>query len=181
MSSKLYFVIPCVALAGFAVWFVDFEQDYRLSQQRAAAAAEERRQEQEEAQAIAEAKRRSDMLEAAATKRAEREARKAREQAAIAACEAAGFELAALHDEIAALKQQRERLTGDRAEVSTRIETILGEQAALTLETEFLSGYLYQARANVARAQGIVEHIKAIPSGVETTSGRDESKPPRGS
>jgi chromosome segregation ATPase len=157
MKTRWYFIIAGAAVAGFAVWYQDYE---RVDSARRATVAAEAVRER-----AAEIKRRQDEHDAAIAQarkelevRAAERAKLAREAVAAQALrEERQSQLAATREETAALRVSRDRLAREIDELETRIAAQTREVASIAAEDAFLRDYIDEATASVARLQAVAE------------------------
>jgi hypothetical protein len=162
MKTRCYFIIAGAAVAGFAVWYQDYNRSYL--HRRDALAAEQALQRAAEI----EQKRMAhecalDVARQELEKRnAERMERAKREVLAQEQRDGWQSQLVAVREENAALRVSRERLVREIAEVEERLARQKWEQATIASEDRFLHDYITAAQASLARLDVIARRAETL-------------------
>jgi uncharacterized protein (DUF3084 family) len=160
MIKKIYILVPLIALAAFAFYYMGFAKEYdEIALQKIEDAKEVRK-----AEILKEQEERKVAIEAAmalnADRKAERAAKEAQDLAEKEARQAARDARDVAYRDRDKLEKQKGDLTRDITEVKAQIEEVEARKKLLLDEEKHLQAFVVAANTNVTKLQRVLQQIE---------------------
>jgi ABC-type multidrug transport system fused ATPase/permease subunit len=158
-KSKIYFIVPIIALAAFFAYYLQFSSEYEAKQ--AAVVAKDKAVKAEKIRVENELKEKAvdEAIEQQKVRKLERLEREAKEQKQKDDREYAKLGAEKADQEQQKLQRQAEKLTHDVAAVKAEIEKIQADTKRSVEEEDFLKEYVAKAMANQAHLTQVLQKI----------------------
>jgi hypothetical protein len=160
-KSKIYFIVPIIALIIFSAYYWNFSSQYEAKQAAIAATVKEQKLEKLRLEAETRERAIHDALEAQKQRKAERVARDEAERKQKDDKENARLENEKSEQEAQKLERQAEKLTKDVSAAKDEIAKIQTDEKKSSVELEFLKKYIAEAVANQAKLADVLTKIQA--------------------
>src|ERR1700685_630686 len=158
-KSKIYFIVPIVALAVFFAYYLKFSSEYEAQQAAVVAKDKAEKAEKIRIENIGKEKAVEDAIAAQKVRTAARLAREAREQKQKDDREYAKLGSDKADQEQQKLARQVEKLTADEKAVKAEIEKVKAETKGYVEEEAFLKTFSTTAQENQAHLSVVLQKI----------------------
>jgi predicted RNase H-like nuclease (RuvC/YqgF family) len=166
IKSKIYFIVPIIAIAVFYGYYWNFSKDYDSRQAQIQAVEKQHRLDKLKAEAEIREKAISEAIEAQKQRKQERIERDALERKQKDDKENARLTAEKADQEAQKLERQVERLTKDVKEVKDEIAKLETEKKNSLAEEAFLRTFVTKAEDNVAKLDDVVKKIEVADAAI---------------
>jgi hypothetical protein len=160
IKTKVYFLVPIIAIAVFYAYYWNFSKDYDAKQAKVVAAEKQRRLDKLQAEALAREAAIKDAIEAQKQRKQERIDREARERKMKDDHENAILARDKADQESQRLERQADKLTKDVKEAKDELAKLEAAKKESIDEVAFLQTFVTKATDNSARLDDVVRKIE---------------------
>src|SRR5271157_5918720 len=160
IKSKIYFIVPIIAIAVFFAYYWNFSSEYEARQAKIQAVEKQRRLDKLQHEALMREAAIKDAIEAQKVRKQERLDREARERKQKDDKENAILVRDKADQEAQRLERQVDKLTKDVKDAKEEIAKLETEKKGHIAEEAFLQTFVTKANENVARLDDVVRKIE---------------------
>jgi preprotein translocase subunit SecF len=160
IKSKIYWVVPIIAIAVFFAYYWNFSKEYDAKQAKVVAAERQRRLDKLQAEAVMREAAIKDAIEAQKQRKQERIDREARDRKMKDDKENAILARDKADQESQRIERQVDKLTKDVKEAKDELTKLEAEKKESIEQEAFLQTFVVKANENVARLDDVVKKIE---------------------
>jgi preprotein translocase subunit SecF len=160
IKSKIYWVVPIIAIAVFFAYYWNFSKEYDAKQAKIVAAERQRRLDKLQVEAVMREAAIKDAIEAQKQRKQERIDREAKDRKMKDDKENAILARDKADQESQRLERQVDKLTKDVKEAKDELTKLEAEKKEAIEQGAFLQTFVVKANENVARLDDVVKKIE---------------------
>jgi len=160
IKSKIYFIVPIIAIAVFFAYYWNFSAEYDARQAKIQAVEKQKRLDKLQAEALMREAAIKDAIEAQKLRKQERLEREARDRKQKDDKENAILVRDKADQEAQRFERQVDKLTKDVKDAKEELAKLETEKKELTADEAFVRTFVVKANENVARLDDVVKKIE---------------------